>query len=252
MDAREDPLNARGLQPEHALEQPCEHRTIIRQDRIVAVLKKVGLVDLHLFSNDAAAIDAASHHPVDTAVAVIGAAVAILPEGAPKLGDDDDNRISPSRRSNLFGKTRKRAAKFAEPIGEISGGSTLINMGIPAADIDKAEVELFAHQPADAPRRQLEAARRNRTAIGRGHFFGDRFVNVVANSEAFRNRRSKITLRVHILDQPGLPIVDARLANAIYPEIRNLGLAAKDQRKLIGKGDRSGAREFGGKPAHKA
>src|ERR1700676_3122073 len=117
MDAREDPLNARGFQPEHALEQPCEHRTIIRQDRIVAVLKKVGLVDLHLFANDAAAIDAASHHPVDAAVAMIGAAVAILPEGTPELGDDDDNGVSPSGSSDLFGKTRQRAAEFAEAVG---------------------------------------------------------------------------------------------------------------------------------------
>src|SRR6202163_4741475 len=238
MDARKNPLNARGFQPEHALEQPGEHGTIVGQDRIVAILKKVCLLDLDLFAENTAAIDAAAHHPVDAAVTVIGAAVAVLPKGAAKFGDHDHHRISPSRRSNLFGKTCKRAAEFAEAVGEISCRRTLIDMGVPAADIDKTKVELLAHQPADASRRQLEATRRNRAAIGRGHLFGYRFVDIVPNSKPFGNRRSEIALRVHILDKPGLAIVDARLAHAVYPDIRNLRLAAKDQRKLIGEGNR--------------
>src|ERR1700723_2011347 len=153
MNAGENALNARWFQPVHALEQPCEHRTIIGQNRIVPVLKKIGLVDLDLRAEDAAAIDSASHHPVDAAVAMIGAAVAILPESASELGDHHHHGIPPSRRSDLFGKPGQRAAEFAEAIGEIAGGSALIDMGIPAADIDKAEVELLAHQPANAARR---------------------------------------------------------------------------------------------------
>src|SRR5258708_32588270 len=124
------------------------------------------LLDLHRLAKDAAAIDAASHHPVDAAVAVIGATVAVFAEGAAELGDDDDNRISPSGGADLFGKACKRAAEFAEPVCQIPCGRTLIDMGVPAADIDKAQIELFAHQPTDASRRQFEAARRNRTAIG--------------------------------------------------------------------------------------
>ncbi len=38
--AREDALDAGGIQPEHALEQASEHRAIIGQNRIVAVLKR--------------------------------------------------------------------------------------------------------------------------------------------------------------------------------------------------------------------
>src|SRR5260370_12921375 len=104
MDACKNPLNARGFQPEHALEQPGEHGTIVGQNRIVAVLKKVCLLDLDLFAEDTAAIDAAAQYPVDAAMAVIGAAVAVLPKGAAKFGDHDHHRIAPSRRSNLFGK----------------------------------------------------------------------------------------------------------------------------------------------------
>src|SRR5450756_387094 len=101
-------------------------------------------------------------------------------------------------------------------------------MGVPAADVDEAEVELLAHQPADPPRRQLEAARRNRAAIGRGHFLRYRFVDIVANPESFGNRGGKIASRVHIPDQLGLPIVDARLAHAVDADIRYLRLAAED------------------------
>jgi hypothetical protein len=66
--------------------KPCEHRAIARQNGIVPVLKPIGLVDFDLFAEDAAAIDAASDHPVDEPVAVIGAGVAVLPEGAAEFG----------------------------------------------------------------------------------------------------------------------------------------------------------------------
>src|SRR5580658_8432196 len=104
MHTGENPLNARLFQPEHALKQPCEHRTIIGQNGIVAVLKKIDLVDLDLFAEDAATIDAAAHHPVDAAVPMIGAMIAVFPEGASELGDHHHG-IPPSRRSDLFGKT---------------------------------------------------------------------------------------------------------------------------------------------------
>ena len=69
--------------------------------------------------------------------------------GHPEFRDHDDDGIPPSRRSNLFGKTRERAAKFAQAIGEVTGRSPLVDMGIPASDFDETEIELLAHQPAD-------------------------------------------------------------------------------------------------------
>src|ERR1700688_3565788 len=110
MDARKDPLNAGGLQPEHVLEQTCEHGAIVSQNGIVAVLKKAGLVYFDLFAQDTAAVDPASHHPVHAAVAMIGAAVAIFPEGASELGDHDDNGLPPSGSSDLLGKPGQRTA----------------------------------------------------------------------------------------------------------------------------------------------
>jgi hypothetical protein len=111
---------------------------------------------------------------------------------------------------------------------------------------------LLAHQPADAARRQFKAARRHRAAIGRGHLLRDRAVDVVADAKPFRHRGSQIALRVHLLDQPRLAIVDAGLADSVEADIRNLRLAAKDQRQLVGEGDRLDPGQFGGQPAHEA
>ena len=39
----------------------------------------------------------------------------------------------------------RKARHLAEPVGEITGRRTLIDVGVPAADIDEAEVELAEH-----------------------------------------------------------------------------------------------------------
>src|SRR5579863_5077267 len=141
MHAGEDALNAGRLQAKLVLEQSGKHGAIIRQHRIVAVLKQRRLLDLDLLADDAPAIDAAAHHPVDAAVTVIGAAVAILAERTSEFGDHDHDRVAPAGRADLFGKAGERAAEFAEPIGEIAGRRALVDMRVPAADIDKAEIE---------------------------------------------------------------------------------------------------------------
>src|SRR6266478_2392091 len=169
MDTCENTLNARGIKPVHALEKACKHRTIVCQNRVVAVLEQTGLIDLDLFAEDTATIDSAAHHPIDAAVTMVGAAVAVLAESTRELGDHDDDGIAPTRRTNFLGESGKRATEFAEPIRKISRRRALVDVRIPAADIDEAEVELLAHQPADPARRQFKAARRHRTAIGRGH-----------------------------------------------------------------------------------
>src|ERR1700722_3257938 len=141
MDVGKYPLNARRLQPIQVLEQTCKHCAIIGQHRIVAVLKQRRLLDLDLLARDAPAIDAAAHHPVDAAVAVIGAAVAVLAEGAAELGDHDDDGVAPTARSNLFREAGQTRAELAQAIGEIAGRSALVDVGVPTADIDKTKIE---------------------------------------------------------------------------------------------------------------
>src|ERR1700680_3313579 len=151
-DACENPLNTCCLQAEYPLEQACKHRPVVSQNRVITILKKRGLLDFDLLAGDAAAIEAAAHHPIDAAVAVIGAAVAILAEGAAEFGNYGEDGVSPSRRSDFFRKPSERAAEFTQSIREVAGGRALVDVGIPAADVDKAQVELLAHQPADPTR----------------------------------------------------------------------------------------------------
>src|SRR5580704_5613702 len=120
MHARENALNARDINGVHALQKPCEHRAVVGQDGVVAVLEEIGLVDLDLRPKDSAAIDPAAHHPIDTAMAVIGAAVAVFPERSPELRDDDDHRIAPAVRPDLLGESGKSASKLAETVCEIA------------------------------------------------------------------------------------------------------------------------------------
>src|SRR5579872_1587202 len=128
MHAGEDALNAGRLQSKLVLEQSGKHGAIIRKHRIVAVLKQRRLLDLDLLADDAPAIDAAAHHPVDAAVTMIGAAVAVLAERAAEFGDHDDDGIAPSGGSDFFGETCKPAAKLAQAIREISRCRALIDM----------------------------------------------------------------------------------------------------------------------------
>ncbi len=86
--------------------RPPNSVAVVGEHRIVAVLEEVGLVDRHLLADDAAAVDAAAQHPVDAAMAVVGALVAVLAEGAPELGDHDHDRVVPGP-----GRSRRRSRR---------------------------------------------------------------------------------------------------------------------------------------------
>src|SRR5207302_9464669 len=92
LDRRKDALQGVLIEAEHALEQTAEKRAVIGQHRKIAVLEEVRLVDRHLLACDAAASDAAAQHPIDAAMAVIGAAIAVLAERAAEFRNDDHER----------------------------------------------------------------------------------------------------------------------------------------------------------------
>jgi len=81
----------------------------------------------------------------------------------------------------------------------------------------KPRLNWLAHQPADPSRRQLEAARRYRAAIGCGHFLRYRTIDVVTDPKSFGYRGGEeIALGIHVLDQLSLTIIDPWLSN-IWP-----------------------------------
>jgi hypothetical protein len=69
---------------------------------------------------------------------VVGTVVAVLTKSAAKLGYDDDHLISPSRRSDLLREACKRTAEFAESVGKIAVRPASIDMGVPAAHVNRA------------------------------------------------------------------------------------------------------------------
>src|SRR5258708_1116061 len=81
-DARKHLLHQFLVEPVGAGEQAAEQGAVIRQHRIVAVLEQRGVLDLDLLAGPAPTFDGAPQHPIDAAVALVGALVALLPEGA--------------------------------------------------------------------------------------------------------------------------------------------------------------------------
>jgi hypothetical protein len=88
------------------------------------------------------------------------------------------------------------------------------------------------------------------TAVGRGHLGGDRAIDLVAHLEALGDRTIEVLAVVHLLDQPGLAIVDARLADAAEADVRDRLDAAEDDRRLVGEGDRLDPGQLPRQPAH--
>lgn len=80
---RKNPPNARGFQPRTFAGTALRTSHDNRSGRDSPGFEKDLPVDFDLFAEDTAAIDAAAHHPIDPAVAVISAAVPILPEVRP-------------------------------------------------------------------------------------------------------------------------------------------------------------------------
>src|SRR5262249_53367042 len=137
-------LQCCGIEPVRALEQAREHGAVVGQNGIIAVLEQGRLLDFDLLAHDAAAVNATAQHPIDAAMAMVGATIAFLAERAAESGDHYDHRTAPGRRTDLLRESSQCAAGFAEPVGKIAVETPLVDVGVPAADVDEAEVELLS------------------------------------------------------------------------------------------------------------
>ncbi len=139
-----------------------------------------------------------------------------------------------ARRPDLVGETGEAAAQLAEPPGQIAGRAALVDVRVPAADVDEAEVEAVAHQRADAASRELEAFRRGRAAVRLRHLGGDALVDFVLDLEALVNRRRQRRAAVHVLDQRRLAGVDSRPADVGDADVGD-GRRAAERRAAAGR-----------------
>src|SRR5580704_19072379 len=79
---REDALALIRRQAPERAKQATEHRAIIIEHGIVAVLEQARALEPNLISGQARAVDRAAQHPVDGAMAMIGAAVTVFTKRA--------------------------------------------------------------------------------------------------------------------------------------------------------------------------
>src|SRR5205809_3591444 len=76
---------------------------------------------------------------------MVGAAIAVLAEGAPEFADQHHHRVLPCG-TLLVGEGGEPAPQFLEPGGEEAARAALADVRVPAAHVDKADVELLLHQ----------------------------------------------------------------------------------------------------------
>src|SRR4051812_12046305 len=84
---------------------------------------------MHLLARDSPTAHAAAEYPVDAAVAVVGAAVAVLAERAPELAQHDDDSIVP-RAAHFVRERADTATELFEPVREIALRAALPCMGV--------------------------------------------------------------------------------------------------------------------------
>src|SRR5206468_10531696 len=193
-------------------EQSAEHGAVLVQHRVVAVLEEAARIDGLLFADDAAAADAAAKHPVDAAVAVVGAAVAVLAEGAAEFTEHDHHR-SPPLLAHLVGEGGQPAAEIGQLVGQRAGGTALPDVRVPTTHVDEAELHTLLHQARDAPSFHGEALASDRIATGTFHLLGHLAADLAAYLEAPAHRRRQPRARLHAHADFGLPLVRCRLAH---------------------------------------
>src|SRR6185312_13287299 len=80
-------LHLLGREPPERSEQSAQDGPVLVEDRVVAILEEIFARDSRLLARDASTVEAPAENPIDRAVTVVGALVAVLPEGAAEFGD---------------------------------------------------------------------------------------------------------------------------------------------------------------------
>ena len=142
----------------------------------------------------------------------------------------------------------KPAPEFFEAASEISGCATLADMRVPAADIEKPDVELVTHQFANAACFELEAFGADRIVARSFHLRRHRVHHLVTHAEAFVDLRRERRAPIHRCNDGTLPVVEAGFADRAQRHVGNILLSPQYNRQLIGERDRLRASEHADQP----
>ena len=126
------------------------HGAVVRgQIEVSALIKDFGR-KARPAAVDLAAAHASAEHEHDIAVTVVGAAVAVFPRGTAKLGHGYQNDVLHPIAQILI-ERRKPVAEFFQAIGQLPGGAAFGDMGVPALDFSKGDLEsdIGFDQPGD-------------------------------------------------------------------------------------------------------
>ena len=187
------------MRAEHA----GEHAAVVVEHRIVAILEQRVMRHAHLFAGDAPAIDAAAQHPIDAAMTVVRAAIAVFTEGPAELGQHEDHGIVPllAQGFGIGGKAPSQAVQIGR---QRAAGAAFIDMGVPAAHVHESQPVLRAHESRHALGGQFESLGTDGTAVGRLHLLLHRLRHLLLQLQTFRHRRFEMAAGIHAAQGRGL------------------------------------------------
>src|SRR6266480_4397319 len=136
--ARQHVLESRAAEPVHPREKIGEHRAVVVQYLVIAVLEEVCLAHHHLAPRDTAARNAAAEHPQRIAMPVVGAAVAVLAEGAAEFRHDDDDGVAPEA-AHFLREGGEALGETREVRGERALRRTLVDVRVPTAHVHETD-----------------------------------------------------------------------------------------------------------------
>src|SRR6185369_5900859 len=134
---RKDARDLRRVEAVGTGEEPAEELAVFVEHRIVAVLEQGALRDAHLLAHDALPLHRAAQDPVHAAMAVIGAAVAVLAKGAAEFAQHHHDGVAPGA-AHALRERAQAAAELLEARRELSVRAALADVRVPAADVDEA------------------------------------------------------------------------------------------------------------------
>src|SRR5947207_12137967 len=145
-----------------------EERSEIRRHRKVARLEEPGARESRPATVDAAAAHGPSQRQHRGRVAVVGAAVAVLRDGAPELRHGEHHDVGHPV-AQVLGERGERAAEVTQAEGEPALLGALAHVGVPTLHVGERDLEpdVRLDEPRDLFHRLAEGAARIRGAVGR-------------------------------------------------------------------------------------
>ena len=132
-------------------------------------------------------------------------------------------------------KTGQALAQIAKAVGQVAGGAALVDMGVPAAHIDKADIKLVAHQMGHALGHQTKAFGADGITSRFFHFFLNAALHGALNRKAFTHRGIQRRALIHGADDLVASLIHTAFAHRSQRHIGHLCIAAHAQRQLRGK-----------------